>query len=141
MILIPIVALIVGLLLGRLIAEPVTSESGTYLAMAVLAGLDSVCGGSRSALEGKFHTDVFVTGCISNILIAFFLAWLGDKIGANLFLVAAIVLGWRIFTNLSLMRRYALSRWHDSRQRRKVEAEQSAKLEADPVSTTQSINA
>lgn len=141
MILIPIVALLVGVLLGFLFASPMTPLLGTYLGMAVIAGLDSVTGGSRSALEGKFQTDVFVTGFIANILIAFFLAWLGDKIGVNLFLVAAIVLGSRIFTNLSLMRRYALTRWHDSRQRRKLEAEAAAKMEAESVPSAPSANA
>jgi len=57
-----------------------------------VAGLDTVLGGVRSGLEGEFHTDIFVTGFISNIIIAFFLAYLGDKIGVNLSLAVALVL-------------------------------------------------
>lgn len=126
MILIPVIATMVGVLIGLLFRQPVTGIAGVYLGVAVIAGLDSVFGGLRSSLEGKFHTDVFVTGFFANILIAFFLAWLGDRIGVNLYLVAAFVLGWRIFTNLSLIRRFMLTKWHDSRQRKRLEAEQSA---------------
>lgn len=126
MILIPIVALLVGILLGRQVMEPVRGPEGAYLAVAVIAGIDTVFGGIRAALEDKFRTDVFVSGFITNMLIAFFLAWFGDQIGINLFLAAALVLGSRIYTNLSLIRRLLITRYQDARQRRKLEAEQQA---------------
>ena len=118
MILVPILALIVGVILGRVFVEPVRTIAGQYYAVACLAGLDSICGGIRSGLEGKFYNDVFITGFISNIVIAFFLAWLGDQIGINLFLAAALILGTRIFTNLSLIRRYMLTKIQESRERK-----------------------
>jgi len=95
--------------------------AGQYLAVACLAGLDSVCGGVRSGLEGKFHNDVFVSGFIFNIIIAFFLAWLGDKIFIDLFLAVALVLGARIFNNLSLIRRFLLTKWQDNRERKRMQ--------------------
>jgi small basic protein len=91
-----------------------------YVAIGCLAGIDSVLGGIRAGLEGKFSNDVFVTGFLSNIVIAFFLAWLGDRIGINLFLAAVLVLGWRVFTNLSLIRRILLTKWQDARERRQA---------------------
>lgn len=118
MILIPILCLFVGVLLGALIKLPLAPEISTYVAVAVLAGLDTICGGIRSSLEQKFHGDIFVSGFLSNIVIAFFLAWLGDRIGINLFLVCALIFGSRIFTNLSLIRRFVLTRWQDARQRK-----------------------
>jgi small basic protein len=121
MILLPVVALVIGVLLALAFGEPVRGMQGQYLAVACLAGLDSLCGGVRSGLEGKFHTDVFVTGFVSNILIAFFLAWLGDKIFIDTFLAVALVLGARIFTNLSLIRRYLLTKWHDARERKRLQ--------------------
>lgn len=119
MILIPVVALIVGVILGILL-QVETSGWAVYMGVAVVAGLDSVCGGSRSALEGKFRTDVFVTGFVSNIVVSIALLWLGDKIGVSLFLVIAIVMGTRIFNNLSLMRRMALTLIGDARQKAKM---------------------
>ncbi len=132
MILIPILALIVGVLLGRLVAQPVGGIAGTYIAVAVLAGLDTICGGLRSNLEGKFHTDIFVSGFFSNVVIAFFLAWLGDRIGINLFLASAVILGGRIFVNLSLIRRFALTKWQDYRERKRIQrqAQQTQQMNA-----------
>jgi small basic protein len=121
-ILIPILAFIVGALLAFIVQiGPLPGKEGQYLAVACLAGLDTVFGGIRGGLEGKFRSDVFVTGFFSNVLIAFFLAWLGDQIYLNLFLAVALVLGARIFTNLSLIRRYALTRWQDARERAKLQ--------------------
>lgn len=122
MILIPILAMLVGALIALIVAFPIHDPSlAQYMAVACLAGLDTVLGGIRSGLEGKFHTDVFTTGFISNILIAFFLAWLGDRMGMNLYLAVALVLGARIFTNLSLIRRFLLTKWQDARERKRLQ--------------------
>ncbi len=123
MILIPILALLVGLAIGWFIKVPVSGLAGIYMGVGVVAGLDSVFGGIRSALEGKFRSDVFLTGFIANIVIAFFLAWFGDRIGVNVYFVAILVMGSRIFTNLSLIRRQMLTKWHDARERKRLEAE------------------
>jgi small basic protein len=121
-ILIPVIALLVGAALAILLgATPLQGKEGLYIAVACLAGFDTVCGGVRSGMEGKFHTDVFITGFISNVVIAFFLAWLGDQIGVDLFLAVALVLGARIFTNLSLIRRFVLTKWQDTRERRRLQ--------------------
>lgn len=120
MILVPFVAMLVGAMIALAIGRPVSNDVfAMYLAVACLAGLDTVLGGIRSGLEGKFHTDVFVTGFVSNIVISFFLAWLGDRLLINLYLAVALVLGARIFTNLSLIRRFLLTKWQDARERKR----------------------
>lgn len=122
--LVPFAFLIVGILVGKQFLEPVRGPAGNYLAVAVIAGLDTVFGGMRSVLESKFRADIFISGFFSNILIAFFLAWLGDQIGINLFVAAALVLGARMFTNLSLIRRILITQWQDARQKKRLEADQ-----------------
>ena len=119
MILVPIFAFVIGLILGMLALHPVTGNYGLYLGIACLAGFDTVCGGIKSGMEGKFRADIFLTGFVSNVVIAFFLAWLGDRIYLNLFLAVALVLGGRIFLNLSLIRRFALTQWQDSKERKR----------------------
>jgi small basic protein len=106
--------------------EPARGAQAQYLAAACIAGLDTVCGGVRAGLEGKFHTDVFLTGFFFNVLIAFFFAWFGDRIGLDLVLVAAIVLGSRIFNNLSLIRRFLLTKAQDEKERRRQQRQSAA---------------
>jgi small basic protein len=121
--LLPVVMLLLGALAAMALRfGPMPGAFGQYLAVACMAGFDTICGGVRGGLEGKFRTDVFITGFVSNILIAFFLAWLGDQIYINLFLAVALVLGARIFTNLSLIRRFALTKWQDARERKRLQA-------------------
>lgn len=138
MILIPILAAAVGIVLGILLRVPVPSTVAVYLGVGVIAGLDSVFGGMRSANEGKFRADVFVTGFAANILISFLFAWFGDQIGVNVYFVAILVMGTRIFTNLSLIRRQLLTKWHDLRERKRLDAEikaQQVENESKPQQT------
>lgn len=123
MIALPIVALILGAALAIMMRlGPIQGAGGQYLAVACLAGLDTVCGGIRSGFEGKFRNDVFLTGFAANIVIAFFLGWLGDQIYVNLFLAVTLVLGSRIYTNLSLIRRFGLTKWQDHQERRRLQS-------------------
>jgi small basic protein len=128
----PIVALAVGILVGAFLNAGVDPRFSIYFGIACLAGLDTVCGGVRSGLEGKFRNDVFVTGFVSNVLIAFFLAWLGDRIGINLYVAVAFVLGARLFTNLSLIRRSALTKWQDAQERKRLQAVAQSTISAQP---------
>ena len=121
MILVALTLLVFAAIAAWLFLDSLAGASGQYVAIACLAGLDTILGGIRSGLEGKFYNDVFITGFISNIIIAFFLAWLGDRIGVNLFLAAALVLGARIFTNLSLIRRFLLTKFQDARERKRAQ--------------------
>lgn len=81
----------------------------SYISLATLAGLDSIFGGIRAGIEGKFHDDIFFSGFLVNTFLAALLAYLGDQIGVDLFLAAVVALGGRIFLNLSLIRRYLLT--------------------------------
>src|SRR5579864_2050863 len=76
-----------------------------YLSLAALAGIDSLIGGLRAAQEGKFKGNVFVSGFVVNTLLAAFLVYLGEQLGQPLALAALVLLGGRIFVNLSVIRR------------------------------------
>ena len=129
MILIPIICLAIGAAIALAFQVKVDGMTAQYFAVACLAGLDTVLGGIRSAYENKFQTDIFLTGFVTNTVIAFLIALLGDKIGIDLFVVVALVMGMRIFTNLSVIRRYVLQNYMDmmSRFRRKKQAEATQK--------------
>ncbi len=88
------------------------AQYGQYLSLAALAGLDSLIGGIRAGTEGKFKSDVFISGFLTNTLLAAFLAYLGELLGQPLGLAAVVALGGRIFVNLSIIRRH----WMEGRQ-------------------------
>lgn len=96
-----------------------------YLSLAALAGLDSLIGGVRAGTEGKFKSDVFISGFLTNTLLAAFLAYLGDLMGQPLGLAALVALGGRIFVNLSIIRRHWMEGHdQDSHRGMKIEEEQ-----------------
>ncbi|MBQ0105367.1 MAG: small basic family protein [Armatimonadetes bacterium] len=98
---------LLGLLLGLctyFIPFEIHTNWASYLSLAVLAAMDSVVGGIKANIEGKFNEELFFSSFIFNTLIAAFLAFLGDKVGINLFLAALIALGGRMFLNISIIR-------------------------------------
>lgn len=113
----PIFALVFGFFVVLFSQWSIPGDFASYLGLAALAGLDSVFGGIRAGLEGKFHPDVFVSGFIANTLLAATLAWIGDQIGVDLLLAAVVALGGRVFLNLSLIRRYWLTQASIARRR------------------------
>jgi len=113
----PIVAGIAGFLVVYLSKVSVPPGYAPYLSLAALAGLDAVFGGIRSGLEGKFSDNIFLSGFLINTVLSAFLAWLGDRIGVDLFLAAVVLLGGRIFLNLSLVRRFWLVQLQAARKK------------------------
>jgi small basic protein len=112
----PFVGVIAGFAAGWVffsvvhVSGDIASMIAPYLSLATLAGLDTVLGGIRAGIEGRFQDDIFVSGFVLNTLLAAGLAWMGDLIGVDLFLAAVVALGTRVFLNLSLIRRYYLTK-------------------------------
>ncbi len=108
--LLPLFGLLLGLTLGFFLEFSVPPHLAPYTAVALLAAFDSLLGGLRAALEKHFDDNIFVTGLLSNTLLAALLAFVGDRIGINLYLAALVAFGVRIFQNLALIRRLVLVR-------------------------------
>ena len=51
---------------------------------------------------------VFISGFIVNAIIAVLLTFIGDRLGLDLYLVALLAFGLRIFDNVALIRRHFL---------------------------------
>src|SRR5437016_14442280 len=119
----PFVGVLAGFMFGMVmfwlirVPSDLANAYAPYLSLATLAGLDTVFGGIRAGIEGRFQDDIFVSGFILNTLMAAGLAFLGDKIGVDLFLAAVVALGTRVFLNLSLIRRYYLTKLALTRRR------------------------
>lgn len=109
--LLPLLSLVLGFLIGYLAKVSIPAALATYMSVALLAALDSVFGGIRATLEGKFDNLIFLTGFFSNTLLAGVLAYLGDKLGVNLYMAAIFVFGVRLFQNLAIVRRMLIERF------------------------------
>ena len=107
---IPILGLIVGIVLGVLIPYDIPYQYHSYVAVAILAALDSVFGGAAANLQGKFDMKIFVSGFFGNALIAAGLAYIGDQLGIEIYLAAIFAFGNRIFLNFAVIRRYLLKK-------------------------------
>jgi small basic protein len=107
-VLLPLAGLLVGVLLGLVLNVNVGFELSRYSAVAILAALDSVLGAVRAELEGVYDNRIFVSGFVVNTVVAVLLTFIGDRLGLDLYLVALITFGLRIFQNVALIRRHYL---------------------------------
>jgi len=59
-------------------------------------------------LEGQYDNKVFISGFGVNALLAGFLAFVGDRLGVELYYAAIVAFGVRLFNNLAIIRRHFL---------------------------------
>lgn len=117
--LLPFLGLIIGLLLGSIFTFSIPASLASYLAIAVLAGLDSLLGGWRALLQHEFDGPILVSGFFVNMAAAVFLAWLGDMVGLDLYLAAVVAFGIRIFNNIGKIRHAVVMENRRNRRRPK----------------------
>lgn len=109
-----LIAIIVGCLLGIILGvnAPVIPYSiSGYVAISIIAALDSVFGGITSTLKGNFDLKIFVTGFFGNAILSILLTYLGEKLNVDIYLAAIVVFVWRMFMNLGTIRRYYVEKW------------------------------
>ena len=102
-----IVGLILGVVVGWLTPLHIPARSAN---LTPAAALDAVFGGSRAALERVFDLSNFITGFFSNVILAVVLVYVGDLIGINLYYVALIGFGLRVFINLAAIRKNIMTK-------------------------------
>lgn len=107
---IPILGLIIGIIIGIFIPYNIPAEYSNYVAVAILAALDSVFGGIAASLQKKFDIKIFLSGFFGNALLAALLAYIGDRLGIQIHLAAIFAFGNRLFLNFANIRRYLLNK-------------------------------
>jgi small basic protein len=105
-----LLGLLLGVILGLYVPLFFPVAYAKYLSVAVLAALDSVFGGIRAAMEDTFDLAVFISGFFSNALLAAGLAFVGERLGIDLYLAAVVAFGVRLFQNLAIIRRRLLKK-------------------------------
>ena len=108
------IAILIGCIAGVLIGlnAPIISYTySSYLAIAIIAALDSVFGGITSVINKNFNLKIFVTGFFGNAILAILLTILGQKLNIDIYLAAIVVFVGRMFVNLAIIRRYYVDKW------------------------------
>ncbi len=108
------IAILIGCILGALIgmnAPMISYTYSSYLAIAVIAALDSVFGGITSVINKNFDLKIFVTGFFGNAILAILLTILGQRLNVDIYLAAIVVFVGRMFINLAIIRRYYVDKW------------------------------
>ena len=108
------IAILIGCILGAVIgmtAPMISYTYSSYLAIAIIAALDSVFGGITSVIKKNFDLKIFITGFFGNAILSILLTILGQKLNVDIYLAAIVVFVGRMFTNLAIIRRYYVDKW------------------------------
>ena len=120
-----LIAIIIGCCVGAIIGVNIPTIPYTYsgyLAIAIIAALDSVFGAITSHLKGNFDMKIFISGFFVNAILAMALTNLGQRLNVDIYLAAVIVFVGRMFNNLGTIRRYYVERFTSKKIVAKAEA-------------------
>ncbi len=134
----PFLALAIGFAifwLSSSLALPANEAYARYVAVALLAGMDTVVGGLRSFLTNTFDDAIFLSGFIINSMLAVGLVLLGERLGLEtgigdgrisvMMVGAVVVFSGRIINNLAALRRLVIERWRYKRAKGRGEMQNS----------------
>ena len=106
----------IGILVGQFIVIPYSTYQ--YVAVAILACLDSIFGALAASTGKNFKMKIFLSGFFFNALFSMFLVYLGEILNVEIYLAAIIVFGGRILNNFSIIRRDFMQKADDSRRKK-----------------------
>ncbi len=114
-----LIAIVIGCILGAVIGiytPMVPYTYSGYLAIAIIAALDSVFGGISATLKKQFDLKIFVSGFFGNAILSILLTYLGQKLNVDIYLAAIVVFVGRMFNNLAIIRRYYIEKWTNNKK-------------------------
>ena len=126
------IAILIGCILGAILginAPMISYTYSSYLAIAIIAALDSVFGGITSVIKKNFDLKIFITGFFGNAILSILLTILGEKLNVDIYLAAIVVFVGRMFTNLAIIRRYYVDKWSSKFQEVKKQEKVEEKAE------------
>ena len=128
-------SIVIGCILGAILGmnAPIISYTySTYLAIAVIAALDSVFGGISSVLKKNFDLKIFLSGFFVNSILSIVLTVLGQKLNVDIYLATIFVFISRMFNNLTIIRRYYVEKWSAKLEKlRQIKVEPEVKIEQE----------
>ena len=103
--------LVLGISLGIYAPIVIAPNYTVYVAVALLAALDSILGCLSAYLNKTFSLPIFVSGFFGNAILAAIIIFIGEKLGLDLYIAVVVVFGTRLFQNFAIVRRFLLSKY------------------------------
>ena len=113
---ISIVCIFAGIGFG-ILAPTVPYAYSNYLAIAIMAAFDSIIGAWVASTKNTFDLPIFVSGFFINALIAISFTIIGESLNVDIYLAAIFVFVYRIFNNLSAIRRFLLAEIYKKKEK------------------------
>ena len=118
--LIIVFCLLFGIMFALFMPFNIPSDTTVYVAVALLAGFDSIFGGIVANLNNNFKLNIFVTGLFGNAILGAFITYIGTLLNLDLSIVSIIVFGTRIFQNFAIIRRFLINKYLDKINSKKI---------------------
>ncbi len=105
-----LIGAVVGLVLAFFVPIHIPPQYTKYVAIGILAALDSIVGGISAYYRKRFDIKVFLSGFLINTLLAVGMTYIGNKLDVDISLAAIVTFGSRLFQNFAEIRRYLLNK-------------------------------
>lgn len=115
-----IVCLIAGVLAALYMPYNIPSDITKYVAIAILAGIDSIFGGIVANMNHNFKLKIFLSGFFGNAILAALITYMGTLLNVDLSIAAIVVFGTRLFQNFAMIRRMLLNKLFDDSKQKKL---------------------
>ena len=116
-----IICLIVGVLLGFAVNFHISAVLSIYIAIALLACIDSIFGGVVANINKNFNLAIFISGFFGNAILSIAIIYFGTRLGLDLYTGVVFVFIFRIFQNFAILRRFLLNKFEQSVKIKKEE--------------------
>lgn len=112
-----LIFIVIGIITGLNVSVPYSYSQ--YIAVAILACLDSVFGAFSSSIDKKFRLNIFLSGFFGNAIVAILLVFIGIKLNVDMYLAAVIVFTSRLLNNFTIIRREMLVKMDEKKLSKK----------------------
>jgi len=104
-----ILGMVLGIVFGIFAPVSLPVAYARYSAVGIVAILDSLLGAARADLQKNYNGIIFVTGLITNMILAALITYIGDRLGIDLYLGVIVAFAIRIVQNFGIIRRHILT--------------------------------
>lgn len=102
--------LLLGTMIALFVPFNIPAEATHYIAIALLAGFDSIFGGLVAHVNNNFKLNIFLSGFFGNTILAAAILYIGTLLNVDLSIAAIVVFGTRLFQNFATLRRFVIDK-------------------------------